>query len=78
MEGFFDNLPDHLSIEEVSRIMDLFEQLAKVLHEERGDPASLHLAFYASAKMTEYLKISMKKLSELIENEVEKRNGKKS
>jgi rRNA maturation protein Rpf1 len=78
MEKFFDDLPEHLSIEEVNRIMDLFEELAKVVREERGNPASLHLAYYASYKMTEYLKLSMKLLSGLIKDEVEKRNGKES
>lgn len=77
MEKFFDDLPEQLSIEEINKIMDLFESLALVVKDERGDPSSLHLAFYASAKLTEYLKYSMKNLSDLINEEMEKRNGKK-
>jgi rRNA maturation protein Rpf1 len=78
MEKFFDDLPEHLSIEEVNRVMDLFEELAKVVREERGNPASLHLAYYASYKMTEYLKLSLKLFSEAIKDELEKRNGEES
>ena len=77
MQKFFDDLPNHLDIGQINHIIDLFEKCALVFEKERGDPASLHLAFYASAKMTEYLKISMQELSKLIEKELETRDGKK-